>query len=112
MDLILTGRPVDAEEALQIGLANRVVEEGTAREAAEELARTLAGFPQACLRADRLSALEQWGKPMDEAIRGEFVHGIAVLASGESREGALRFREGAGRHGAFASPGPGGRRES
>ncbi len=102
MDLILTGRPVGAEEALRIGLADRVVPDGTARAAAETLAREIAAFPQRCLRSDRLSALEQWGRPVSEALVGEYHHGIAVIRSGETREGATRFRDGAGRHGRFS----------
>jgi enoyl-CoA hydratase len=97
LDLILTGRAVGAEEALAMGLANRVVEDGTAREAAEDLARALAGLPQACLRADRRSALDAWDLPLPEALRSEFRTGAAVL--GEAAAGAARFAAGAGRHG-------------
>jgi enoyl-CoA hydratase len=102
MDLILTGRPVDAEEALAIGLANRVVPAGEAVTAAQELARQLAAFPQACLRGDRRSAYGQWGQAESAALATEF--GAAVgdgeLAS-EAVSGASRFAGGAGRHGGF-----------
>ena len=92
LDLILTGRPVGAEEALAIGLANRVVPRGAARPAAEELARQIAEHPQACLRADRLSALTA------SSLEEEFARGAEVL--GEAAEGAKRFAAGEGRHGA------------
>ncbi|MDX1650123.1 MAG: crotonase/enoyl-CoA hydratase family protein [Myxococcota bacterium] len=101
LDLILTGRPVDADEALRIGLADRVVDDGRARPEAEALAHQLAAFPQTCLRADRLSAYEQSGLSLEEALRNETERGLAVLASGETREGARRFAGGAGRHGGF-----------
>jgi len=99
MDLILTGRPVAADEALAIGLANRAVPEGEARSAAEALAAEIARFPQACLRSDRLSALEQWGMGHGGAMGNEFHRGKAVLASGETAAGAQRFLGGAGRGG-------------
>jgi enoyl-CoA hydratase len=99
MDMVLTGRPVDANEALAIGLANRVVADGTSRSAAEELARGLARFPQTCMRHDRLSLLEQEGLGEAEAIAGEFEHGLRSLA--EVQTGLERFRSGAGRHGNF-----------
>jgi enoyl-CoA hydratase len=99
MDMVLTGRPVDAHEALAIGLANRVVADGTSRSAAEELARGLARFPQTCMREDRLSLLEQEGLSEEDAIAGEFEHGLRSLA--EVRTGLERFRSGAGRHGGF-----------
>ncbi|MBK9350376.1 MAG: crotonase/enoyl-CoA hydratase family protein [Sulfuritalea sp.] len=101
LDLILTGRAVGAEEALAMGLANRVVANGEARAAAEELAAQIAAFPQACLRHDRLSSYEQWGLPLPEALKNECRHGQASLASGEATAGAGRFREGEGRHGRF-----------
>lgn len=101
LDLILTGRSVPAEEALQMGLVNRMVEPGRAVEAAMELARTLAGFPQHGLRGDRMSVYEQWSLEPDEARRNELKHGLEVLASGESRSGAARFASGEGRHGSF-----------
>src|SRR5438270_2940526 len=99
LDLILTGRSVSAEEALQIGLVNRLVEPGKALEAAVELAHTLAGFPQHGLRADRMSVYEQWSLPWEVARRNELKHGLKVLASGESRAGAQRFTSGVGKHG-------------
>ena len=98
MDLILTGRAVDAQEALQIGLVNRVVPSGQAREKAEELAADLAGLPQQCMRADRLSALHQWGESEEEAMAVEF--GSMAKVKDESLAGAQRFAGGAGRHGA------------
>jgi enoyl-CoA hydratase len=91
MDLILTGREVSGREALAMGLANRLAPPGHALEAALELARELASFPQRCLRSDRLSALEQWGLDEAAALRRETRRGIEVIASGESREGAERF---------------------
>ena len=102
LDLILTGRPVDAGEALRIGLANRIVPAGQARAAAEQLARELAAFPQACLRADRRSALEGLGEPLETALGREFAGGAEVLA--EAAEGARRFASGEGRHGSFGGP--------
>jgi enoyl-CoA hydratase len=102
MDLILTGRPVDAAEAHAIGLANRVVPTGQARQAAEELAAELAGFPQTCLRQDRLSVLEQDGRTETEAMAGEFRHGTVSLAA-DTVAGAGRFTAGAGRHGRFGN---------
>ena len=100
LDLILTGRPVGAAEALTMGLANRVVPNGASRAAAEALAHELAALPQTCLRSDRLSAYEQWDLDFAAALENEFRRGAAVLASGESRDGAARFVKGAGRHGA------------
>ncbi len=99
MDLILTGREVLADEALRIGLADRVVASGTARSEAESLARQLAALPQDCLRHDRLSALEQWGLTEDAAMARELEHGQESLAAG-ALDGAARFASGAGRHGA------------
>jgi enoyl-CoA hydratase len=99
LDMILTGRPVGAAEALRIGLANRVVPTGTSRAAAEQLAHQLAAFPQACMRNDRLSLLEQEGLDEPAAIANEFEHGLRSLADVQS--GLERFRAGAGRHGTF-----------
>ncbi|GAB10303.1 putative enoyl-CoA hydratase/isomerase family protein [Gordonia araii NBRC 100433] len=101
LDLILTGRAVTADEAFAMGLANRVVDPGTALAAAQSLAAEIAGFPQACMLADRASAYGQWGLEFDEAMRAEFRGGLGVVASGETVEGAERFRDGAGRHGDF-----------
>jgi enoyl-CoA hydratase len=99
LDLILTGRGVDGAEAWRMGLANRLVEPGLALDGALELARTLAAFPQTCMRSDRLSCYEQWGLTTEAAMRNEFHRGMAVLNSGESRAGAQQFAQGAGRHG-------------
>jgi enoyl-CoA hydratase len=98
LDLILTGRPVGAEEALAMGLVNRVAPHGQARAAAEDLARQLATFPQACLRHDRLSTYEQHDLDLAAALANEFRHGMQSLAA-EGDAGARRFVEGAGRHG-------------
>jgi enoyl-CoA hydratase len=99
MDMVLTGRPVDAREALAFGLANRVVPDGHSRPEAEALATQLAGFPQTCLREDRLSMLEQWSLSEELAMAGELRHGLRSLA--EVQSGLERFRAGAGRHGKF-----------
>lgn len=99
MDLILTGRKVDAREALQMGLANRVVPTGQAREAAIALARQLAAFPQATMRADRESALRQWDLPLGQALQQEWERGKARIP--DALEGAQRFAAGQGRHGTF-----------
>ncbi len=101
LDLILTGRPVDAEEAWRMGLANRVVRAGESRRAAEALAREIAAFPQACLRNDRASVYEGFGMALDEALLNELQRGTQTLASGEPGAGAQRFARGAGRHGDF-----------
>jgi enoyl-CoA hydratase/carnithine racemase len=101
LDMILTGRPVEAREALAFGLANRVVPAGRAREEAEALARTIAAFPPRCVRSDRRSAWEGVGLPLPVALANEFALGKATHESGESQEGARRFAEGAGRHGQF-----------
>lgn len=102
MDLILTGRGVSGEEALRMGLANRIVEPGTALAAARELGAQIAAFPQRCMRSDRLSALEQWDLDFEQAMANETKRGLEVINSGETREGAARFAAGAGRHGSFA----------
>ena len=99
MDLILTGREVRAQEALDIGLANRLVPAGDALAAARQLASQIAVFPQACMRNDRRSAIEQWGLDEEGAMRNELRHGLATIESGESRSGAAAFAAGAGRHG-------------
>jgi enoyl-CoA hydratase len=101
MDMILTGRPVDAREAAAIGLANRVVPAGQALAAAQELAARLASFPQACLRGDRASVLDAEGLDRTAAMAAEYVHGQRTLASGEAGQGAARFTAGEGRHGTF-----------
>jgi len=101
LDLILTGRPVGAQEALSFGLANRVVPAGRAREEAEALAREIAAFPPRCVRSDRRSAWEGVGLPLAAALANEFVLGKATADSGESQEGARRFAAGEGRHGKF-----------
>jgi enoyl-CoA hydratase len=101
LDMILTGRPVGAEEALRIGLANRVVEPGTSRAEAEALAEMISNFPQNCLRSDRRSAYEQSGLPFEVAMRNEFRIGLQTILTGETVEGATRFAKGAGRHGQF-----------
>jgi enoyl-CoA hydratase len=99
LDLILTGRGVAGEEALRMGLANRIVEPGTALAAARALALSIAEHPQLCLRNDRRSAYEQWGLAESPALANETALGMATLESGESRAGAARFSAGAGRHG-------------
>ncbi|HEX7285113.1 MAG TPA: crotonase/enoyl-CoA hydratase family protein [Candidatus Angelobacter sp.] len=99
MDLILTGRSVTAQEALEIGLVNRVVETGKALETALGLARSLAEFPQQGLRADRLSAYEQWPLSWDQARNNELRRGLKTLESGEASAGAQKFAAGKGRHG-------------
>lgn len=100
LDMILTGRPVAATEALAFGLANRLVAKGDARAAAEALAREIAAFPQACMQADRASAYGQWDLPLAEALRREGREGSPMVAR-EGRAGARRFVAGAGRHGKF-----------
>jgi enoyl-CoA hydratase len=101
LDMILTGRPVKADEALAMGLANRVVAKGEARAAAETLAREIAAFPQECMRNDRRSAHDQFSLEFDDAIRHEFALGGKSLASSELASGLGRFRGGHGRHGSF-----------
>jgi len=101
LDMIITGRKVDAETALSYGLANYVVDVGKSREEAEKLAEKISGFPQTCMRNDRLSAYEQFGMNIDEALANEYEHGIKVIESGETFDGAERFAKGEGRHGKF-----------
>lgn len=101
MDLILTGRPVDAREAFDIGIANRLVPRGDARKAAVALAHELAKFPQGCMRNDKRSALRQWDLEEEDAINDEMTGGLSVIASGETLAGAARFAAGAGRGGKF-----------
>jgi enoyl-CoA hydratase len=100
LDLILTGRAVPASEAYEIGLATRLVPVGHAREAAEQLARQVAAFPQACVRSDRASALEGTSLGYSDAMANEFSRGMATLADPGVFEGVARFRGGAGRGGA------------
>jgi enoyl-CoA hydratase len=100
MDLILTGRAVGADEAARLGLANRVVPHGQARERAEELAAEIARFPQLCMRHDRMSAHEQDGLSLADAMANEWRHG-AVALEAEAQRGATRFAAGGGRHGDF-----------
>ena len=99
LDLILTGRGVSGDEALGMGLANRSVEHGQALDAALQLARQLAAFPQTGLRSDRLSAYEQWSLSTADAVSNEFRRGLNVIDSGETVAGAQRFASGQGRHG-------------
>ena len=101
LDMILTGRPVGADEALSFGLANRVVAKGQSRAEAEKLAAQIARFPQTCLKGDRKSVYEQMALDFAQAMANEFAHGTATLASGESRDGAARFAAGHGRGGSF-----------
>ncbi len=102
MDLILTGRPVTAREALAMGLVNRVVAKGTARREAEKLAAELARLPQICMRHDRLSAYQQADLNYADAMANEFEHGRTTMLSGEAVSGAGRFAAGKGRGGSFA----------
>ena len=102
MDMILTGRPVGAEEALAMGLVNRIVPSGQARPAAIELAQSLTRFPQVCMNSDRLSAYEQFGMSLDGAIANEFERGTGALVN-EAASGAARFASGKGRGGDFAN---------
>ncbi len=102
LDLILTGRGVGADEAMRMGLVNRMVAKGTARAEAEKLAAELARLPQTCMRHDRLSAFQQWDLDYAEAMANEFEHGRASMASGETQTGAARFASGRGRGGSFS----------
>ena len=99
MDLILTGRPVPAAEAYEMGLVNRLVPPGAARTAAERLAAEIAATPQTCLRNDRLAMLSGAGRPETEAMRTELAYGLDSLTAAEARDGVTRFASGAGRHG-------------
>ena len=101
LDLILTGRGVSGDEAQRMGLANRLVEPGTALAEAIKLAHELERFPQRCLRSDRLSSYEQWTLDLPAALLNETRRGLEVVASGETGAGAARFAAGAGRHGRF-----------
>lgn len=101
LDLILTGRGVSGDEARLMGLANRLVEPGTALAAAIELAHQIAAFPQGCLRSDRRSSYEQWDATFADAMANEARLGLAVIRSGETQAGAARFAGGEGRHGRF-----------
>ena len=99
LDLIMTGRPVEAEEALAIGLVTKIVEIGHAREEAEKLASQLAEFPQICLVHDKLSVYEQYNYSLSDALKNEYDHGIKSLS--EINSGLERFNSGEGRHGSF-----------
>lgn len=101
LDMILTGRPVAAMEAFAMGLANRVVKKGEAREAAEKLAGEIARMPQICMRGDRSSVYEQWDLDYFAALANEFAHGEKALRNGEAVKGAMRFSSGKGRGGSF-----------
>jgi enoyl-CoA hydratase len=101
LDMILTGRGVAADEALHIGLANRLASEGGALSMAQDLARSIAKFPQLCVRSDRTSTLDQWSLSMDEALLREAQLGLTTINSGETRAGASEFRSGRGRGGTF-----------
>jgi len=101
MDMILTGRPVTADEALSWGLANRVVPNGQSKEEAEKLAKKIAEFPQTCMRNDRLSTYQQFGMDLVDAMTNEFNLGIKTLESGEYLEGSKAFCQGKGKHGSF-----------
>jgi enoyl-CoA hydratase len=101
MDMILTGRGVSGEEALKMGLANRLVEPGEALDSSIELAKSIAKFPQLCMRSDRLSSLAQWSLSESDALREETRLGREVIRSGETQRGAALFASGAGRHGSF-----------
>ena len=100
LDMILTGRPVGADEAMGMGLANRVVPVGQSRAAAEALAHEIAKFPQLCMNTDRASVYRQWDASFADAMKAEFAEGIGAVAA-EGQSGAARFRDGAGRGGAF-----------
>ena len=99
LDLILTGRPVGAEEALSMGLANRIVEVGTVKEEAEKLAAHIAQYPQLCMKNDRKAVYEGFDLDFEKAMQLEFTLGMTVVQSGESMKGAKRFVQGQGKHG-------------
>jgi enoyl-CoA hydratase len=101
LDMILTGRPINAQEAYKWGLANRIVEDGQSRQKAEELAKEIARFPQICMRNDRFSVYNQFGLNFKEAMQDEFKLGVKTLESGEYLEGSKRFTLGKGKHGKF-----------
>ena len=101
LDLILTGRAVGAGEAYELGIVNRLCDPGEALDLAEDLAAEIARWPQACMRADRASALDQWTLDLPDALANEFRLGMEAIASGEAVEGATRFTSGRGRHGSF-----------
>lgn len=102
LDLILTGRPVAAEEAYTMGLVNRVAEPGEALAMSIKLAEEISAFPQNCMRNDRLSVFEQWDLTEAEAIANELKRGRQTLMSGEAKAGATAFDAGKGRHGRFS----------
>ena len=99
LDMILTGRGVSGQEALAMGLANRLTPPGQALDEAIALAHHVAGFPQLCMRNDRMSSYQQWGMSLDDALANEYRLGLEVVRSGETQEGATRFAQGEGRHG-------------
>lgn len=101
LDMILTGRPINAEEAFLWGLANRIVEDGQSRQETEKLAREIAAFPETCMRNDRLSAYEQFGLNIEDAMVKEFEYGLKTLESGEFLKGSIAFTKGKGKHGSF-----------
>lgn len=101
LDMILTGRPVNGEEAYNWGLANRIVEPGQSKFEAEKLAKEIANFPQICMRNDRLSTYDQLGMSLKKAMRNEFEYGLKTLESGEYLKGSLDFTKGKGKHGNF-----------
>lgn len=101
LDMILTGRPVTAQEAYEWGLVNRLVEDGQSKSEAESLASLIVSFPKTCMRNDRLSAYEQFGKSIIDAMKSEFDYGLETLASGEFRDGSKSFAKGEGKHGEF-----------
>jgi enoyl-CoA hydratase len=101
LDMILTGRPVNADEAYLWGLANRVVEDGQSRNEAENLARDIARFPKICMRNDRLSTYNQFGLNFEDAMVNEFEYGLKTLETGEFLRGSKNFTQGKGKHGSF-----------